>query len=56
MFHVAASHTHSTVILEIFAVVNNLRLKETAKIKHSKFIFHEFLQQQILQPLETTTN
>ena len=26
----------TTVILEIFAVINNLRSKETAKIKHAK--------------------
>ena len=29
-------YNQSTVILQIFVVVNNLRLKETAKIKYSK--------------------
>ena len=47
-----------TVFLEIFAVVNNSRLKETAKILHSKIEFEPNLTtaNMYLRPLQTANN
>ena len=45
-----------TAMLEIFAVANNLRLKEPQKSKTQKFNSDNFYHSKYLQPFETANN